>query len=379
VDRPNGSANLAETSTVAPKLGNWAKQLCKSLTRWTWDGPSKKQTSSAPVYPSMHSAAEMAIKGLWESLTEGQKREIYFDWEYREKRRGLLRTFVANHWQITRPCIRSAFYSKKQQWIIHDIYKSLLNPSWYRRFLKQLKDDTFGHEWGADQSIAIFGTPGGDRFQFVMCGRHLTLRADGFTEGRVAFGGPILYGHAASGVTEEKGHPGNIFWPQAERAHQVHQMLDGRQRASARVACLPPEERVAFERDGREISGLRVAEMSADQKAEVRNVLRALVEPFRKEDQECVNQCLQAKGGLESCFLTFYGEGTDCDESAWDNWRLEGPAFVWHFRGAPHVHVWVHVANDPAVELNARNGVFIHAEHDPLGAWPKGFVPPETQ
>ena len=32
---------------------------------------------------------------------------------------------------------------------------------------------------------------------------------------------------------------------------------------------------------------------------------------------------------------------------------VPGPAFVGHFRGAPHVHVWVHVADDPSVELNA--------------------------
>ena len=35
------------------------------------------------------------------------------------------------------------------------------------------------------------------------------------------------------------------------------------------------------------------------------------------------------------------------------HWRVEGPAFVWHFRGAPHVHVWVNVAHrgpgDPVI------------------------------
>ena len=40
-------------------------------------------------------------------------------------------------------------------------------------------------------------------------------------------------------------------------------------------------------------------------------------------------------------------------DKVWDNWRLEGPAFVWHFRGAPHVHCWVNVADNPEVELNA--------------------------
>jgi hypothetical protein len=37
----------------------------------------------------------------------------------------------------------------------------------------------------------------------------------------------------------------------------------------------------------------------------------------------------------------------------WDNWRLEGPAFVWHFRGSPHVHVWVNIAGSPSVPTNA--------------------------
>ena len=41
------------------------------------------------------------------------------------------------------------------------------------------------------------------------------------------------------------------------------------------------------------------------------------------------------------------------DDKVWDNWRLEGPSFVWYFRGMPHVHVWVNVADDPSVELNS--------------------------
>ena len=26
---------------------------------------------------------------------------------------------------------------------------------------------------------------------------------------------------------------------------------------------------------------------------------------------------------------------------------------MWNFRGKPHVHIWVNVADDPKVELNA--------------------------
>ena len=35
------------------------------------------------------------------------------------------------------------------------------------------------------------------------------------------------------------------------------------------------------------------------------------------------------------------------------NWRLEGPSFVWYFRGRPHVHVWVNVADNASPKLNA--------------------------
>src|SRR5262249_25036579 len=33
---------------------------------------------------------------------------------------------------------------------------------------------------------------------------------------------------------------------------------------------------------------------------------------------------------------------------------LEGPAFVWYFRGTPHVHVWAHVSDTPAAQFNGR-------------------------
>ena len=58
-------------------------------------------------------------------------------------------------------------------------------------------------------------------------------------------------------------------------------------------------------------------------------------------------------GGLDSCHLTFYSDKDIGNDKVWDNWRLEGPSFVSHFRGNPHVHVWVNVADSPKVKLNA--------------------------
>src|SRR5262245_8727167 len=146
----------------------------------------------AQAAPTPKSAAETAVKGLYDSLTEKQRKEVCFDWDYvdAKNKRGLLRTHVSNNWQITPYHIRGDFYTLKQQDIIHDIFKGLINPEWYGKFLRQLKDDTGGKLWGSEQAIALFGKPGDEgKFEFVMTGRHMTLRADGNTESHVAFGG----------------------------------------------------------------------------------------------------------------------------------------------------------------------------------------------
>ena len=85
----------------------------------------------------------------------------------------------------------------------------------------------------------------------------------------------------------------------------------------------------------------------------LQSVLQLLLEPFRKSDQEEVTRCLKVQGGLDACRLAFYREGDLGSDGLWDNWRLEGPSFVWYFRGKPHVHVWVNVADTPDIELNS--------------------------
>ena len=76
--------------------------------------------------------------------------------------------------------------------------------------------------------------------------------------------------------------------------------------------------------------------------------------PSRTQIQTAiVTRCLKVQGGLDACRLAFYKEGDLGDDGIWDNWRLEGPSFVWYFRGKPHVHVWVNVADTPDIELNS--------------------------
>lgn len=308
----------------------------------------------AVATPTKSSPAETAVKALYDSLTPAQRKDVCFAWDHTDPDRGLLRTHVRNNWMITKPTITGGFYTKPQQTIVHDIFRGLVNPEWYDRFLKQLKDDSGGKPWGATQSIALFGEPGGDKFEFVLTGRHQTLRADGNCESHVAFGGPVFYGHAPKD-SEDPTHPGNVFWPQAVAANNVYKMLDDKQRKQALAKTSPKEAAVAFRGDKvREAGGLPVGAMSSDQKGELKRVLLKLLEPFRQDDRDEAATCLNKQGGLDRCVLTFFEDSDIGDDGVYDNWRLEGPAFVWYFRGDPHVHVWVNVADDPTVKTNAK-------------------------
>jgi hypothetical protein len=52
-------------------------------------------------------------------------------------------------------------------------------------------------------------------------------------------------------------------------------------------------------------------------------------------------------GGVESLSMAFYKNHDIGDDGVWDVWQLESPTMVWHFRGAPHIHVWVNIQKDP--------------------------------
>lgn len=295
---------------------------------------------------------ETLVKVLYDSMNEKQRKAVCFGWDYIEPKRGLLRTRLENNWTITKPSINSSFYTGDQKALMREIFLGMTHPDWHERYDKQLKDDVGG--FGKRQSIAIFGKPGSDQFEFVLASRHMTLRCDGNSAEHVAFGGPILYAHEGERTFEKPNHPGNVFWHQALAANQLYDMFDGKQRKQALVTSgMPSEELVGFRGPGGGFQGIKVADFSADQKTHLQSVLKLLLEPFRQSDQDEVVRCLKVQGGLDACHLAFYKEGDLGKDGIYDNWRLEGPSFVWYFRGNPHVHVWVNVADTHKIKLNS--------------------------
>ncbi len=281
--------------------------------------------------------AELMVRRLFESLSQEQKNLLLLPW------RDVRRLHVNNNWHVVPEKIGHA-YSNEQKEIIREILKGVTSEEGYDKTMTAMKDDSGGLE---NYSACLFSN-GEDKLSFLLSGRHQTIRADGGAEKMAVFGGPIFYGHAVE-FYERPDHPGNVWWHQSRLASKVYQALDGKQQQIALVLGGSPADHpstVKLKGKKGKFSGIPVGELANDQKALVGQVLRSLLEPFRESDIEEVLAAINANGGSDKLHISFYKEGDMPDKDGiWDRWKLEGPAFVWYFRGSPHVHTWINIAH----------------------------------
>jgi hypothetical protein len=278
--------------------------------------------------PTPQSAAETAVGRLYQSLSDAQKKTIAFSFDHE------LRKKINANWHITKPLIKDDFYTAEQRATITEIVKNITSPDGYEKLQKQTEFDDGGLE---SYSIALFGTPGAGKFEFELTGRHLTLRADGNSVDKAAFGGPIVYGHG------EEDPKDNLYHYQTKQVNEVFKALDAKQAETALIKTAPKEDAVVLQGAGKTYPGLAVSALSPDQKGLVEKTLKTLLAPYRAEDIDEVFAILKANGGLDQLHLSFYQQGDLGNDKVWDIWRVEGPAFVWHFRGAPHVHAYINI------------------------------------
>ena len=281
--------------------------------------------------------SETLVAALYKTLNEAQRQAVCFPFEHP------LRGKVDNNWHITDKKV-SEFFSADQQAMIREIFLGLHSPEYAETVYRQVEHDS-GKEGFGTCAIALFGNPGTGKFEFVLTGRHCTRRCDGDSVDGEAFGGPIFYGHAAKSANEPADHPGNAYWYQAKRANEVFQMLDGKQR---RIALLdePREEKgtATVKLTGKQsgLPGIPVSALSRDQKELVHKVMSDVLAPFRQSDAQEAMKLIE-KNGFDHLHMSFYKNEDIGNDGVWDIWQIEGPAMLWFFRGAPHVHTWVHV------------------------------------
>lgn len=286
-------------------------------------------------------ASETLAAQLFSSLGEEQRSKICFPFEHP------LRSKVDNNWMIT--LSQDKVLNADQQDLVRQIFTGLHAPEYAGRVMDQVVHDSEGDGFVKGTAVALFGEPGKNGFEFVLTGRHCTRRCDGDSVKGSAFGGPIFYGHAAAGFKEGADHPGNAYWYQARRANEVYAMLDEKQRGLSLVDKVRSEKQtetvfLSGKRTG--LPGIPMEALSADQKRMVRKVLADVLAPFRKEDVDESLRLIEPQfDALHMAFCRTMDTGND---GVWDVWQIEGPNMIWLFRGAPHVHTWVHIREDGA-------------------------------
>jgi hypothetical protein len=288
------------------------------------------------VGPTAKAPAETAVSRFYATLKDDQKKNICFPFDHP------LRSKVNNNWAIVKPTIEDM--TKEQQALCKEIFKNLCSEEGYERFDAQMSEDYGGFE---KYHVALFGEPGTEQpFEWVLSGRHNTMRADGNSVDGVAFGGPIFYGHAANSDTEDAKHTDNVWWYQGIQANKIYATLDDKQKAKALVDKAEGDNPRVIELKGDKLGdvGIAVADLDGQQKQMVQQLLKDLTSPFRSFDVEEVQECLRDAGGADKLRLTYFKEGDIGNDGVWDIWKLEGPAFSWYFHGSPHVHTWVNIA-----------------------------------
>ena len=282
----------------------------------------------AHAAPTSTSSAETTVGQLYASLSDEQKKAICRPFDHKDRRR------ISANWHVTETTIGDDLFTKQQRTLIDQIVRNITTEDGYQRFVRQMDDDDGGMD---SYSIAIFGEPGAGKFQWEMTGRHVTMRADGNSVDKAAFGGPIVYGHGE----EDPKH--NLFHYQTKKANEVFGALDPKQAELALLKKAPSEAEVLLQGPRGKFPGIGVDQLTDDQKELVESTLKVLLAPYRKEDVDEVMAILKSSGGLDQLHMAFYQEEDLDSDKVWDIWRVEGPSLVWHFRGAPHVHAYINI------------------------------------
>lgn len=285
--------------------------------------------------------AEALVFELYKSLDSDQKKKLVRPWDAGAAKGTPSRLHIFTNGPVDKLLI-GVEYNKKQVELLDRVFRAMSNgEEGYQRLSRRGKFDNSG----SFESISalIYGEPvEGKKFAIVFDGHHLTVRCDGGSEEKTAFGGPLYYGHSPSGYSTT-----NVFNYQTKALTEVFGSLSEKQRE---VAVKPGhwkdgDSTVQLPKKGSTVPGLSIREMSADQKGLIEKAMRDLVSPYRKEDGDVVMEIIKANGGMEKIALAFYQEGKTTEKEPWTFWRLEGPGFVWSFRALPHIHTFVNISS----------------------------------
>jgi hypothetical protein len=250
---------------------------------------------------------ETAVARLYRSVSTEQRPTICFPIDHPT------RWTISSDGTTAGPQIENL--TTEQQALCLEIFQGLCSEDGRGRFLRLMQEDQGGFE---KYHVAFFGGPGTDQpFEWLLTGRHVTLRADGNRAGRLAFAGPIFYGHSAR---SSRGSARNVWSYQAEQANRVFRSFDAQQRARA----FGP--------------GICVDELDDHKKRMVQQLVETMLRPFHAGDALAF---LGDAGATDGPHMVFHAEHGAANFHGCDIWKLEGRGFSWYHHGSPHVHAWL--------------------------------------
>ena len=239
-------------------------------------------------------------------------------------------------------------FSRDQRQILTDLLYAGLSEEGRQRVPEE-----FLTQWTGVQSmqVLICGDPTAPPYQVILTGAHLNLRLGGRSREGAAFGGPQVYGDQRG--NEEVGLPGNLYRDQFLLGQRLLQSLDEGRRKLAVIEEAPVQTSIELQGPGGTFPGIPVSELPADGKELARQTVERICATYHPDDVAFARECLNANGGINGLFLSYYEHGEDGRIPEAQVFRLEGPAAVFYFRGYPHVHAFVNVAMDGNAPLSS--------------------------
>src|SRR5262249_25467862 len=137
-----------------------------------------------------------------------------------------------------------------------------------------------------------------------------------------------------------------------EIGQELFRSLDPGQQREALLETAPIQTQIELQGRGGTFPGTPVAGCSEKSKSLVRELIEGILSSYPAEDVAYARECLAHNGGVEALFLSYYADGEVGGSGEYQIFRLEGPAAVFYFRGAPHVHAFVNVAMDGDAPLS---------------------------
>ncbi len=294
-----------------------------------------------------------AARALVASLTPLQRSHLLLPWDHPS--RGLL-THVAC--MDSAPRVASALTAGQRR-LVNRLYDTMTSEERRRQFGRLVALEGGGLDPCA---FLMYGDPDTADFQVAISGGHLLIRGGGMTRGGSAFGGPIAYGHQIGNGAPRL--PGNAFAYHGDALNEFLAGLSPEAREAATVAGRPPSETaVQLQGPGGTFRGLAANTLGEAERAQLAALVDTVLSCYDEADREAAWGTLRRNGGVESLHVAAWRKGGIYDDGAsldsldaedasrrgapyWHIWRVEGPGTLLHFRGWPHVHAAIHLADD---------------------------------